>query len=304
MTRPILIPRLCGGLGNQLFIYAAAFRLARFHNARLMLDPAIGFVGDPYRRRYALDAFRGPAACPKTPRLLRGVGGRLFRRLLLRFGRLPGCHARVETDERRFDSASMNAPLRGVTYLEGYWQSESYFQDAAPALRQALEPAVSPAPPPAGLASAGAADAAVSLHIRRRWSPNGAPAGPGDRYVTLTVDYYRAALSLVQRERPGCRVVVFGDDPDWARATLNLPADTVWAPPDRPAVDDLLLMARCRHHIIANSSFSWWGAWLGEQPDSLTVAPAAGFVNRDAIPAHWRVLPETGSCAGQGERRP
>ena len=292
MSPPLLIARLCGGLGNQLFIYAAAAALARARQARLMLDDALSFKSDAYRRRYRLGAFQGPAACPKLPAPFRGIAGRALRRLLMSLpARTPGLPYYSEPPGCAFDPSLSTRPLPPVLYLEGYWQNEAYFRASAPALREQLKAVRPPDPESARLAGDWNPETTVSLHVRRNWNPPGARPDSCPGTVTLGEDYYRNAIQTVRQAIPNSRFAVFGDDRAWAQATLPLPPErTDWIPDGREDVDDLLLMARCRHHIIANSSFSWWGAWLGETASSLILAPGAGFANRRTVPARWKVL--------------
>ena len=92
---------------------------------------------------------------------------------------------------------------------------------------------------------------------------------------------------------PDMRLFVFSDDPEWGRAHLPQRADTVFIDPnpDDREFEDMHLMARCRHHILANSSFSWWGAWLNPSPDKCVIAPARWTLIQaeinDRLPASW-----------------
>ena len=294
MTCPLIIARLAGGLGNQLFIYAAAAALAQARQARLMLDTTLSFKHDGYRRQYSLDAFQGPAACPKLPSVFCGVIGRTLRRLLMSLpSRFPGLPYYKEAQTGTFDSTLATRPLPARLYLEGYWQSEAYFAQAAPQVREHVKPVRAASPESAKLAASLNPETAVSLHIRRQIGlpPNTqGVAGPGN--YLLSPDYYHESIRLMSSSIPHPQFVVFGDNPAWARNTLKLPVDrTLWIPEGRDDVEDLLLMAQCRHHIIANSSFSWWGAWLGETTSSHILAPGAGWVNRDSIPSRWHVVP-------------
>ncbi len=134
---------------------------------------------------------------------------------------------------------------------------------------------------------------AVSLHVRR-----------GD-YLALaahnvcTEDYYQAALQKVvdlSGETP--QVFIFSDEPDWARSNLSLPCERTIVDFNGPETDyeDLRLMSLCKHNIIANSSFSWWGAWLNANPDKIVTAPETWFGNRklnnpDILPQKWVPIP-------------
>lgn len=131
----------------------------------------------------------------------------------------------------------------------------------------------------------------VSVHVRR-----------GD-YVTLasasayhglcTLDYYHRAIRHVAERVANPTLFVFSDDPEWTKANLHSPFPTHYVDhnPAGKAFQDLRLMSLCRHHILANSSFSWWGAWLSRSNGGLVIAPERWYaVNRptpDLIPARW-----------------
>ncbi|HEY2374035.1 MAG TPA: alpha-1,2-fucosyltransferase [Gaiellaceae bacterium] len=175
--------------------------------------------------------------------------------------------------------------------LVGYWQSEAYFSDARDVIRSELRfPGLSSAYTQSE--STVANPSAVSVHVRR-----------GD-YVTspqtnavhgaLGVDYYRRALAHVANRVSKPSFIVFSDDPEWVERELarELPLTVVSG---GDPVQELGLMSRCTHHVIANSSFSWWGAWLGEREGSVIVAPERWFADpnvetRDIVPARWRRL--------------
>jgi hypothetical protein len=260
----VIIARLQGGLGNQLFQYAAGRRLAGRREQELGLDirdlrrTAKGNTPRPYLLdRLNIRATVLPAAA-----------------LLLR-GHFPGRLGRV-TGWRRVRETGGYLPLpegRGGAYLDGYWQSWRYLQGQRPALLRDLVPLKPAAGRNALLLKQMAAENAVCVHVRRGdyASQPGAQAYHG----LIGPAYYKAAA-----KRLGKAVYyVFSDEPAWARRHLPLPGRRVIV--DHNGVDapeeDLRLMAACRHFIIANSSLSWWGAWLGVQKGKKVVAPAQWF---------------------------
>jgi hypothetical protein len=110
----------------------------------------------------------------------------------------------------------------------------------------------------------------------------------------LGLDYYRRAVDVILQQCRGAHFFVFSDDPDWARANVEVPAPLHFVTHNsaRPDFEDLRLMSLCRHHIIANSSFSWWGAWLNGGSGKVVVAPTQWFIDpridtRDLIPPGW-----------------
>jgi hypothetical protein len=111
---------------------------------------------------------------------------------------------------------------------------------------------------------------------------------------TCSSAYYETAERLLLETSPGAQAFVFSDEPSWAAGNLRLSMPATFVshnPPDRD-YEDLYLMARCKHHIIANSTFSWWGAWLARYPAKLVVAPRVWFQGADhrvddLIPRDW-----------------
>lgn len=287
-----IIARVFGGMGNQLFIYAAARRLALVNAAELVLDEVSGFERDyRYQRHYQLDHFHIP--CRKaTPAERLQPFARVRRALLRRWNaRLPFARRRyIEQEGVDFDPRLLDLRPRGTLYFDGYWQSEGYFKDVAGAIRQDL--AIRPPADAANQAMAARIreHTAVGVHVRFFDEPGagGINNAPGD--------YYHRAIAEMERRVPGAHYYLFSDRPEAARARIPLPEAQVTTVDhnfgDAAAIADLWLMTQCRHFIIANSTFSWWGAWLAENPDKHVIAP--GFEMRDGIMA-WGfrgLLPE------------
>jgi hypothetical protein len=113
----------------------------------------------------------------------------------------------------------------------------------------------------------------------------------------MDVDYYRRAVDRIAQQAGNPQLFAFSDDPDWCSANLTRlghPLTIVAPDAGRPAWEDLLLMSACDHHVIANSSFSWWGAWLDRRPQAMVVAPRRWTLGQDdhsAVYAQgWTVL--------------
>ena len=281
--------RLLGGLGNQLFQYATARALALRRGTGLVLDlRSLGRKG-PAHSVYGLHHFaiaaRIGSDAELPPDRSRPLAHALWRLGLgrPRFLRERGLGV---------NPAVLAAP--DDSYLHGYFQSERYFADALPALRQELRIVTPPSPENARwLDRIAADDRAVSLHLRR--GDYVSQAKGSATHGTCDADYYRRGLAEIAR-RTGLepRVHVFSDDPAWARDNLALGVETLVLGhngPDQPH-EDLRLMAACRHHVIANSTFSWWGGWLDPRPEKLVVAPQRWFAsdrmhNPDILPESW-----------------
>jgi len=273
-----------GGLGNQMFQYAAGRALALRTGTHLGLDlrPLLRHG----QRAYGLADFQLNQGLELiTDGRPEHVGGlrRLFRRLTS--GEQTFRESSFAYDER---IRSAVAPLR----LEGYFQSERYFSDAADTLRADFTPH------PELLAAIDTLaerllppGPRLSLHVRR-----GDYTDPAVMKVhgLMGADYYERALQLIAEKAGPCVVCVFTDDPAWVRSNLSLPSNARFVSEHtKSAMEDLMLMSRCSHHITANSSFSWWGAWLNPSEHKVVVSPArwfqpdSGIDVRDLRPQGW-----------------
>jgi hypothetical protein len=281
----VIAATLVGGLGNQLFQYAAGRSLALRHDTELVLDLSI--LNGPQellasRRGYELGCFAIDAQLADGVRSWESLPGNAGVRQRVR-------RARAEFTVLRqrgfaFQPAFFDAP--DDTLLAGFWQSEAYFADHAAAIRRELVLAGPGLPEVAH-------DSSVSVHVRRGDYAD----DPTTNRVhgLLPPAYFRTALDEVARRMDAAPDVhVFSDDPAWCREHLDLGApfsvvDT------GSARADLRTMSACRHHVVANSSFSWWGAWLDPRPDAIVVAPKQWIADpavdtSHVVPARWLTI--------------
>lgn len=270
-----LIPRIFGGLGNQLFIYAAARRLALVNSAELVLDDVSGFTHDPYKRHYQLDHFNIPCHKASAAEQL----GRLQRKVLRAWNHRKPFEQRAylaQDSNIDFDPRLLHFIPRGTVYLEGYWQSEDYFRDVADTIRQDLQIKVPTDEANLAIIKAIRSSTAVAVHVRFFDEPHAKAINnaPGD--------YYYRAIAEVEGFASDAHYYIFSDQPAAARARIPLPDERVTLVQhnqgDAMAYADLWLMSQCQHFIIANSTFSWWGAWLAANPAKQVIAP--GFEMR------------------------
>jgi len=268
-----IIPRIFGGLGNQLFIYAAARRLALVNHAELVLDDVSGFVrDDEYLRHYQLDHFSIP--CRKaTPAERLEPLSRVRRYIKRAMNRRRPFEERsyIQQEGIDFDPRLLNVKPRGTVYLEGYWQSEQYFKDVEEKIRADLQ--IKPPTDAANLAMAARIrdSLAVAVHVRFFDAPNENSA------YNITTDYYPRTVAKMETLVPGAHYFLFSDRATAVRAKIPLPDGRITCLShnrgDENAYADLWLMAQCRHFIIANSTFSWWGAWLAGNANKQVIAP-------------------------------
>ncbi len=294
---------LIGGLGNQMFQYAAGKALATRHGVPLALD--ISGFRNYALRPFLLDRLAVPEAATlaqadpaqkREANFERAKWKARIDRLLAR-ARLPKLAWPNEYREPHFHYDPAFETLGAQTALFGYFQSERYFSSIAEGLRDwfALrEPLGDVAT--AALKRIEASRLPISMHVRR-----GDYLKPGtiEYHGVLGAPYYRDALARIEADvGQESELFVFSDDAAAAEQVLSFVPKSrlvhVRGDPERPW-EDMALMARCRHHVIANSSFSWWGAWLNRSPDKIVVAPRAWFspseLNKkktsDLYPPRW-----------------
>ena len=262
-----LCVRIFGGLGNQMFQYAAACAQANRLGVRLLMHS----VGSERLEHasFGLAPFPIDAALWDQDATAPALADRLLGR-----ARRKRKHG-LDWPGPRFehDGLTVNPAIEGIgtgTYLSGYFQSEDYFACCADVIRYQFSLDHLDAALDAKSAALVRAPGSVSVHIRR-----------GDYlhdpkvlkiHGLMEDDYYNAAARLIRRLVPDCHFCIFSDDREAADTlTRHWPNRTVMPEADR--MHDLALMSRCEHHIIANSSFSWWGAWLEASPEKLVIGP-------------------------------
>lgn len=285
---------LNGGLGNQLFQYAAGRALSERHGVELCLDLSRLKHPEPgdTPRRFELASFNIKASLlAKENRQPLGSYRTLVHRVLLKAGITLLGSITLKEQSSRFDPLFLKAPSDCI--LDGFWQSERYFKQITNILQQEL---IFKTPSPALVkASALLSDSVVAVHVRRGdYVTNPAAAS---FHSICSQDYYRTAATKIQQRYPDAQFLVFSDDPAWCHEHLDLGLPFRLAEDFRlngPA-EEMLLMSRCRHQIIANSSFSWWGAWLNNSPDKLIIAPSQWFTDSaietdDLVPENWMRL--------------
>jgi len=278
-----------------MFQYAAGRRLAHTLGVELKLD--IAAFANCKLRTYSLGNFNiqeNFASSEEVAALTVGKGGfveRVLTRLLGRRAELAATY--IKQKHFHFDPDILNLP-DGV-YLHGYWQSEKYFADIAGIIRREFTVKSPQSGRDEELAAQMASSESVSLHIRR----GDYLSNPNTNRVhgVCDMDYYNHCVECLTEKVKNPHFFIFSDDPEWAHDNLKLPyASTII---DHNGVkkdwEDLRLMTQCKHHIIANSSFSWWGAWLNSRRDKIVFAPRQWFSEEeqasrkmgDLLPAAW-----------------
>lgn len=267
-----------------MFQYAWGYALAREHKAEMSLDVTALLLTRHESRDFMLDRLdvdvlpRRQGAVEALINKLSGSQQPLLRAPAALARAALGLQDAHETT--RFAYAPPRIPHAGRVRLIGFWQAYPYFNAYADDIRRQFQVRRAPTGPAATmLETIRATPNAVSLHVRR-----------GDYLqvwpeAVLPVDYYRRAVAELKRDLGEVTVFMFSDDLPWAieNLALDAPVTPVALNHDDTPEEDLRLMAACDHHIIANSSFSWWGAWMNPNPARRVIAPRR-WLDRDFHP--------------------
>jgi len=285
--RPRVGVRITAGLGNQIFQYAAGLAVARRLAGDLELDTS--YYRKHLARPFDLARFGITWAECRVPGY-HGLGRAVSR--LLTGGRSRFFSTRTEFRERGFAYDGRVERLRGDCYLDGYFQSPLYFADIEGEVRARFDPSRFATSRTAELERRMAGEEhPIAVHVRR-----GDFAAPpaAKKHTILSAAHYDRARGILEGMLPGPGYFLFSDEPETARGELaHWPRCTLVAGLDR--FEELHLMARCRHFIIANSSYSWWAAFLAPAPDKVVIAPRNWFTPRylrelptvDLFPEGW-----------------
>jgi hypothetical protein len=286
----MIVVQLKGGLGNQLFQYAAALSLARHHGVELKIDVCELQSPDKLiktNRQLELSSFNIDLQIASQQEiasfLQQPFFKRYFQKLLPPYKRLIYKEADFSFDEHFFEASNH-------LYLKGYRQSEKYFLSIEKEIRQVftLKPEI--IQQPASIEAKLKQENSLSIHIRRGDYRNAAVM---QHHGILDATYYTNAIDKIRQLKTDVKLYVFTDDPQWAKENLSLNDATIISQEtSKNHFEDFYLMSCCQHNIIANSSFSWWAAWLNPNPDKLIIAPQKWFNTtehdtKDLIPNSW-----------------
>ena len=281
----MIIIKLNGGLGNQLFQYSLGRKLSLKNNNVFKLDLSDFTKDNP--RSYGLGKFNiieNFASDEDINKIKKSGVWKLVDKLK------PYCK-RSAIKYKGYDFDQNILKLSGDFYLDGYWQSEKYFQDIEKIIKEEITLKESLPSKYTELIDKIKNSDSVSVHIRR-----------GDYlsdkiskiYAICPIEYYYKAIEKIKESCPNPHFFIFSDDINWVKQNLNIPHPKILVSGDNETKDyeELILMSLCQHNIIANSSFSWWGAWLNQNPSKIVISPDKWFNDKignakDLIPENW-----------------
>jgi len=284
----LILVRLYGGIGNQLFQYAAARRLAYKHKTDLKLD--ITAYREYKIRKYSLNVFniKECIASPdeierfrSVPKIIK-IDGRYY---------MEKKKERVVVEKHfHFDPEILELPDN--VYLTGYWQSEKYFKDIEDIIRQEFSIKPPQTEKDKEILKLIKATQSVALCVRRGELVTNVAFYEAFGFCKL--DYYHRCISYISRIIPSAHFFVFSDDFSWAKKYLptDFPMTFVDHIESSRSHENLRLMSNCRHYIISNTTFGWWGAWLNRDRKKIVCVPKKWFKGfkgntKDLFPAGW-----------------
>lgn len=276
----ILETKFAGGLGNQLFQYAAARRVCLINKIPVLLLNTGIYKNESLKRTFSLAGFNIKGFIIKNETV-----AKIFRKdtKLNKIATFLSLHKHIE--ESGFKLQQLENKTGFLSSLSGFWQSSFYFNDIRETLLKELIPLKIPSSP-----KWLALPDTVAVHIRRT------DYLTEKRYGFLGIEYYQDAMAIIKNKLAKPIFILFSDDIEWCKLFFKendiiFCEEKDWAP-DYLA---LWLMSKCRHQIIANSSFSWWGAWLNVNPEKIVIRPAYPFKEQNLLyeahyPDEWLVI--------------
>lgn len=295
----MVIVQIHSGLGNQMFQYAAGRALAAKLGTSLKLD-LTWFEKSASAQTpndYQLNLFPGIkeefASKQEIDDLIRPSSEGILNRLKHKLNRSKPLHKRWAFVEPQFHFYSDFFKASNPVYLSGYWQSEKYFGSISDEIRNIFSLDIPLDDDARKYLIQILQTNAVSLHVRRGDMVNNPLVVA--THGSCNLDYYLSSMALIEREVENPHFYIFSDDVKWCEENLKSkhPITFVQGNSGERAYLDIQLMRNCSHHIIANSSFSWWGAWLNNSQNKVVVAPVKWFATdekdtRDLIPPDWK----------------
>ncbi len=286
----MIIVKIWGGLGNQLFQYSFGKYLSGYLQTPVKFDIKTSDE-DPKapKREFGLSLLNlsiDKASATEIRKLNKLIYSPFYRLQKKLAGTLPGLfhHYMVETDA----NTASNTPLRNNCYYEGYWQCYKYPEAIKKELQQMITVNYPLDEHTNKIQQQIANTLSVSLHVRRQ------------DYLTHPVlrtcpaSYYKKAISHFNINSKKATFFVFSDDIAWCKENFK-DGEYIFIS-GNSAAQDLALMSNCKHNVIANSTFSWWGAWLNQNRDKIIISPADWFKNKETskqlLPQTWIKIKE------------
>ncbi|MFC2128719.1 alpha-1,2-fucosyltransferase [Bacteroidota bacterium] len=298
----MIIVKLKGGLGNQMFQYAFGRRIALENNVDFLIDISEFKNDNVYKREYSLSCFVliENFATEKDLKKTKKIIGKNYVSKLIRFANKfkPYYKSYLVYDRspQKYDSLLFKNKYKNV-YFDGYWQNEKYFKDIEYIIRKDFTFRKNKKNRDnLKVSEMIKTTNSVALHIRNYGLTYDEKASKRDveDVGIMKISYYKDTLKYLENALNNFRLFIFSDDINWVRDNYNLNYNNIiYVDNVGKDYEQMRLMSLCKHQIISNSTFSWWAAWLNNNPDKIVIAPKQWFRNRDTsdlIPKRWIIL--------------
>ncbi|MBN1696631.1 MAG: alpha-1,2-fucosyltransferase [Spirochaetales bacterium] len=291
----MIITHIKGGLGNQMFQYAMGRALSLRLKTNLKLDLS-WYERNNNKSQYGLHIFSMDVDTAARKEIEAFAGNfrnpvlKKINRMINKYLPVPRKRFIIEKKDKAFDPAML--AINDQVLLEGYWQSEHYFKDAEMELRKDFSFSINPLKTQKEILHKIASMNSVCLHFRR-----------GDYYQniktekifgTCGIDYYVQAVRFIASRIKDPFFFIFSNDLDWVKSNfkIDFPMHFMYPVSHDATFDDFYAMSHCKHFIIANSTFSWWGAWLSKNTKKIVIVPRrwnnrGDKANKDRHPNAW-----------------
>lgn len=282
-----------GGLGNQLFQYAAAYAIAERLNQPITLD--ISFYPTQTLRGYKLNKLKLTnhlVAYGKEDFFIEKIYKNKYVNGLIR--RLPFECLPIKNGKYLVDHAGSFTPtffdiVSENIFMNGYFQSEEYFKNVRKSLIEQIAPNYPKEEEYARMLDKILTVNSVALHVRHG---DFLADDNCDYHYILSIDYYKKAIEIIKKEVSNPVFFCFSDDIDWVKNSIvNEDIQYVSLKTTNADIDEMMLMKNCKHIITANSTFSWWAAWLNENENAIRIVPEKPYGNAYMIPENWIKIP-------------
>ena len=279
----MIIVKIKGGLGNQIFQYAFARFLSIQKKAKVKIDNGINSNKQDTYREYGLKYFNITLELSsKNESLTTKYPLGIISKIIRGIQKISGIH------NIGWNKNILNSKEK---YLEGYWQSYKYLEPIRDILLKELTLKKTIETKYKNLLDQISNTDSVSIHVRRGDYAN----DPKTKSIhqTFGLEYYQKAIETVSEKISEPTFFIFSDDIEWVKQNLKIDFPTVYVSnPEIKDCEELIIMSKCKNNIIANSSFSFWGAWLNQNPNKIVIAPKK-WNNRytkeykDLLPPEW-----------------
>lgn len=281
----MIVVKMIGGLGNQMFQYGLAKSLSLKYGTKIFID--LEFFDQDFdstgltKRKFELDCFKFKKRYLSSWKLY--IFKLLCEKRVLNF---------VKIEDKNINFNKLKSRIFNL-YLNGYFQNYSYFKDFEEKLRKDFEFKKKPNKKNIKILKDIARNNSVSIHFRRTDYVTNKITNK--HHGVCNLDYYQKTVKLIGEKVKDPIFYIFSDDINWVKVNFKIKYKTYYIDHNKKGWQDLRLMSQCKHNIIANSSFSWWGAWLNENREKIVIAPKKWFAGykfnkTDRIMKDWIIL--------------